>query len=79
MSEKFKINSPIYKVEKNTMLSLPNPKYKAILHQYKHLTGINMNNNDTKPEPPVHMILGTSDYARIKVPEMPRVRSPENQ
>ena len=69
LSEKFKINSPVYKVEKNTLLSLPNPKYKAILDQYKHLTGININNNDTKPE-------GASDYARIKVSEMARVGSP---
>ena len=26
LSEKFKINSAVYKVEKNTLLSLPNPK-----------------------------------------------------
>ena len=34
-----------------------------------------MNDNDTKPEPPIHMILGTRFYPRIKVPEMPRVGS----
>ena len=49
LSEKFKINSPVYKVEKNILLSLPNPKYKAILDQYKHLIVIEMNDNDTKP------------------------------
>ena len=76
LSEKFKINSPVYKVEKNTLLPLPNPKYKAILDQYKHLTGINMNGNDSKPELPIHMTLGASDYARVKVLEMPRVGSP---
>ena len=76
LSEKFKINSPVYKVERNTLLSLSNPKYKAILDQYKHLKCINMNGNDSKPELPIHMILGVSDYARVKVPEMPRVGSP---
>ena len=76
LSEKFKINSPVYIVEKSTLLSLPNPKYKAILDQYKHLRGVNMNDDDTKPELPIHMILGASDYARIIVPEMPRVWSP---
>ena len=76
LSEKFKINLPVYKVEKNTLLSLPNPKYKAILDQYKYLTGINMKNNDTKPKLPIHMILGASDYARIKVSEVPKVGSP---
>ena len=76
LSEKFKINLPVYKVKKNTLLSLPNPKYKAILDQYKYLTGINMKNNDTKPKLPIHMILGASDYARIKVSEVPKVGSP---
>ena len=35
-----------------------------------------MNDNDTKPELPIHKILGASDYARTKVPEMPKVGSP---
>ena len=73
--QKFKINSAVYKVEKNTLLSRPNPKYKVIIDQYKHLVGINMNDNDTKPELPILMILGARYYPRIKVPEMPRVGS----
>ena len=76
LSEKFKINSAVCKVEKNRLLSPPDPKYKAILEQYKHLASINRNDNDTKPELPIHMILGASDYARIKVPDMPSVGSP---
>ena len=35
-----------------------------------------MNDNDAKPELPIHMILGASDYARIKVAEMPKRGSP---
>ena len=35
-----------------------------------------MNDNDTEPELPIHMILGASDYAKIKVPEMKRAGSP---
>ena len=34
-----------------------------------------MNDNDTKPELPIPMILGARYYPRIKVPEMPRVGS----
>ena len=74
--EKIKINSAVYKVEKNTLLSLPNPKYMAIIDQCKYLAGINMNDNHTKSELPIYMILGASNYARIKVLEMPRVGSP---
>ena len=35
-----------------------------------------MNDNDTKPELHIHIISGASDYARIKVSEMPRIGSP---
>ena len=40
-----------------------------------------MNDNDTEPELPIHMILGASDYAKtkIKVPEMQRAGSPGEQ
>ena len=76
LSEKFKIDSTVYKVETDALLSLPNPKHKAIIDQYKHLAGINMNDNDTKTELFIHMILGASDYARIKAREMPTVGSP---
>ena len=50
----------------NTLLSLPNPKYKAIIDQYKYLARITMNDNDTKPELPIHILLEASDYARLK-------------
>ena len=76
LSQKFKIYSAVYKVKKNTLLSLPNPKYKEIIDQYKHSASIKMNDKDTKAELSMHMILGASDYARIKVQEMPRVGSP---
>ena len=76
LSEKLKINSAVYKEEKNTLLSLPNPNYKAIIDQYKPLASMKMNDNATKPELPINMMLGASNYARIKVPEMPRVGSP---
>ena len=33
LSKKFIINSAVYKVKKNALLSLPNPKYKAITDQ----------------------------------------------
>ena len=47
--------SEVSKVEKETLLSLPNPNYEA-----------------------GHLIFGTSDYTKIKVQVMPRVRQPGN-
>ena len=35
-----------------------------------------MNDTDTKAELPNHLILGASEYTRIKVQEMPRVGQP---
>ena len=72
--EKFKINSAVYKVEKKTGITTK-PKIQGD-HRSKHLAGINMNNKDKKPELLIHMVLGASDYARIKVPEMPRLGTP---
>ena len=50
LSGKFPLNSEVYKVERNTLLSLPNPKYKGIIEQHQHLREINMNECDTKPD-----------------------------
>ena len=35
-----------------------------------------MNDDDTKPELPVHIILGTSEYALVKTEAKPRVGHP---
>ena len=37
------------------------------------LKGIKMNERDTKPELPIHVILGTSDYVKVKMQKCPRV------
>ena len=42
LSGKFTLNSEVYKVETNTLLSLPNREYKKIMKQHLHLRGINM-------------------------------------
>ena len=63
-------------VERETLLSLPNPNYESVLRQYHHLRDIKINDTDTKAELPVHLILGASEYTRIKVQEMPRVGQP---
>ena len=56
-SKKLKTNSAVCKVQKNTLLSPLNSKYKAIMDKCKHLAGINMKDIDTKPELLIQMIL----------------------
>ena len=41
--------------------------------KYPQLKNFVINDSDTKPEILVHIILGVSDYTRIKTPETPRV------
>ena len=44
-----------------------------MMETYGHLKGIKMNETDTKPELPMHVILWTSDYVKIKMQKCPRV------
>jgi hypothetical protein len=45
---------------------LQNPRYREVIASNSHLEGIEMHDVDTKPMLPVHMILGASDYSRVK-------------
>ena len=44
-----------------------------MIETYYHLKGIKMNERDTKPELLIHVILGASDYVKIKMKKSRRV------
>ena len=44
-----------------------------MIETYDHLKGIKMNERDTKPELPIHFILGASDCVKTKNKKCPRV------
>ena len=73
VSRNFQFRAEVSKAERETLLSFPNPNYESVLRQHQHLQDIKMNDTDTKAELPNHLILGASQYTRIKVQEMPRV------
>ena len=54
----------------NVLFSVPNPRYEELLKRYRHLEGVVMDDND---ELPVHVILGASDYSRVKMETKPRI------
>ena len=58
------------------MLSLENPKYAEVIQKYPHLTGIHMTDQDDKPKLPVHIILGMSNYAKIRTETRPKIGGP---
>ena len=69
----FQFKSEVSKIERETLLSLPNPNYEAVSKQHQHLRNIAINDMDKKTELPIHLVFGASDYTQIKVQEMLRV------
>ena len=76
VSGDFQFIAKVSKVDRETLLSLPNPNYGSVLNQHQHLRDIKMNDTDARAELPIHVILGAIEYTRIKVQEMPRVGQP---
>ena len=72
---KFELQTTVNKVDKGVLLNIPNPRYAEII-KYDHLTGVVIEDNDTKSELPIHMILGASEYSRIKTDEKPKIGHP---
>ena len=61
------------KVERKALLTLENPHYSRLIEKYQHLKGVVMEDNDQKPELPIHVILGVGEYSKIKTKTMIKV------
>jgi hypothetical protein len=55
---KFKMSCELNRIEKDVLMTLPNPRYKELIRTYEHLRGVHMNDGDEKALLPVHLILG---------------------
>lgn len=60
-------------VNKTELLSIDNPNYRKLIEKYSHLKGVHVNDDDTKASLPVHVVLGSGEYARIKTETKPRI------
>ena len=67
------LSTEVSKVDKDVLMYVSNPKYEKMISSYKHLEGVKMDDNDTKQDLPIHIILGNSDFTKIKTKEIPRV------
>ena len=65
------MNVNLIKVEKGELLAIDN--YEAVIAKYSHLKGVKVRDLDTKPQLPVHVVLGAGKYARIKTGTRPHV------
>ena len=61
----FKMSVTVSKVDKPELMMLENPKYEELMEKYTHLSGVYMDDMDTKPHLPGHLVLVASEYAKI--------------
>jgi hypothetical protein len=69
----YEMNVNLTKVDKTELLSINNPDYKGLIEQYQHLESVKMDDYDTKPQLPIHLVLGNGECARIKTSTKPLV------
>ena len=63
----------LIKVEKGELLTVDNPHYNKLQEEFDHLKQANFIDVDQKPQLPVHVVLGSGEYARIKTRTNPLV------
>ena len=69
----FSVVVEVTKVNKRELVMVDNPKYQQLINNHPHLAGVKMEDHDTKDKLPVHLILGASEYAKLKTDQPPRV------
>ena len=73
---KFEMTTKVNKVDEGVVLTVSSPHYKELISKYPQLEGVVMEDNDKKSELPIHLILGASEYSRIKTKIKPRISKP---
>lgn len=61
------------KVHNGELLTVDNSHYQQLIDNSSHLRGIAIDDLDPKEELPVHVVLGSGDYARIKTETKPHI------
>ena len=73
LSFRFTLPVKATKVKKSELLSIDNPNYRKIINKIPHLRGVYIHDEDAKARLPVHLVLGSGEYARIKSETKPRI------
>ena len=69
----FSMSVKLTKVHKGELLTVDNPRYQQLISNHSHLKGIEIEDFDTKEQLPVHVVLGSGEYARIKTETKPQI------
>ena len=73
---KFSLQAEVNKVDRKELLTLENLKCTEMVEQFSYLRGVTIQDDREKPMLPIHLILGTNEYAKIKTETRPRIRRP---
>ena len=65
----YELETNLTKVNKSELLFVDNPQYANLLEKYEHLKQVKMHETETKKPLPVHVVLGSGEYARVKTKE----------
>jgi hypothetical protein len=76
LDQKFELKIEMSKIDKPELMKLNNPNYAHLLERYKHLNGAKFEDPDTRTQIPIHLVLGASDYAKIKTTTAQKVGKP---
>ena len=69
----FTLPVELNEVDKPALLTVPNPQLQKLIQNFSHLNGVNVNDHSTKDELPIHIVLGTGEFTKIRTPTAPRV------
>ena len=66
LEHQYEMAVKLMEVDKSELLTVDNPRYEEALDQYPHLKEVTITEHDKKPHLPVHIVLVSSEYARIE-------------
>ena len=69
----YQMSVKLTEVNKAELLSIDNPKYGQLIKKYLHLQGVTIADCDTKDQLPIHVVLGSGEYARVKSETKPQI------
>ena len=74
MKSKFTFTTELNnEIEREVLLTLPNPSYDEIISKCNYLGGIQMHDTNTKNLLPIYTILGANNFEKLKMGTCPRV------
>ena len=68
----YQMSVKLTRVNKAELLSIDNPNYGQLINKYPHLQ-VKITDCDKKDQLPIHVVLGSGEYARVKTETKPQI------